>query len=90
MSTRFAEPLSTMMSGLVITEKARTGSATSLAARSGAEMPRNCGSSSPNSIEKRVAMTRAMAVAVGGTDDDGIPMAVSGVRSNLPSDGWAR
>ena len=76
-----------MMSGLVITEKARTGSATSLALRSGAEMPRNWGSSSPKSIEKRVAMTRARAVAVAATAGAGTPMALSGECSSAPSEG---
>ena len=44
------------MSGRVRTEKTRTGSATTRAVRSGAEMPRNCGSSSPKTIEKTVAI----------------------------------
>ena len=42
--------------------KTRTGSATTFAVASGAEMPRNWGSSSPKTIEKTVASTRARAL----------------------------
>ena len=54
-----AEPLSARMSGLATVAKMRTGSATTFAVVRGAEMPRNCGSSSPKTIEKAVASTRA-------------------------------
>ena len=72
-STRLAEPLSTTMSGRVSTEKRRTGSATTRAVRSGAEMPRNWGSSSPKTIEKTVAMTRARAAETGLDQRGGQP-----------------
>jgi hypothetical protein len=34
-------------------------------------------------------MIRATAVAVGSTADVGMPMALSGVRSSVPIEGWA-
>ena len=57
--------MSTTISGLASTAKTRTGMATTLAVASGAEMPRNCGSSSPKTIENTVAMSRARAAETG-------------------------
>ena len=68
----------------------RTGIATTLAVARGAEMPRNCGSSSPKTIENNVAMTNARAAATEPTVDPLSPAALSGVSSSTPSDGVAR
>ena len=57
-----------MMSGAGETANTRTGPATTFAVASGAEMPRNCGSSSPKTIENTVAISRASA---GGHGVDG-------------------
>ena len=77
------------MSGLAMIEKARTGPATTLPTSSGAEMPRNCGSNSPNTIEKSVTSTSAAVVAVGSTQAAG-RTAANGPVSISPREGWAR
>ena len=66
------------MSGRATTAKTRTGSATTLAVASGAEMPRNCGSSSPKTIEKTVARTSARAAETASTIAADSPSRVSG------------
>ena len=87
---RFAEPLSTKIRGRATSAKPRTGIATTFAVASGAEIPRNCGSSSPNTIENNVAMTRARPAATESSVEPLSPTALSGVWSSTPSDGVAR
>ena len=82
-----AEPLSTMMSGLAMTAKTRTGSATTFAVASGAEMPRNCGSSSPKTIEKIVASTSARALDTASTAPAQSPSGSSGPDDEAPDGG---
>ena len=53
------------MAGPTARENARSGPATTFAVRSGAEMPRFWGSSSPTIIEKTVAISRPRATASG-------------------------
>ena len=77
---RLAEPLSTKISGRATSAKPRTGIATTLAVASGAEMPRNCGSSSPKTIENRVAITRATTAA---TDSSVEPVEPGGLQRRL-------
>ena len=89
-STRLAEPLSTMISGRVRTENTRTGTATTRAVRSGAEMPRNCGSSSPKTMENTVATTSARPAETASTAGCASPSRVSGPLSSRPTEGWAR
>ncbi len=84
-----AEPLRVAMSGLAMIEKIRTGPATTLPTSNGAEIPRNCGSNSPKTIENTVTSTSAAVVAVGSTQAAG-STAESGPVSSDPSDGWAR
>ncbi len=64
-SSALALPLSTVMAGPTARENARSGPATTFAVRSGAEMPRFWGSSSPTIIEKTVAISRPRATASG-------------------------
>jgi hypothetical protein len=85
-----AEPLSTRMSGLATVAKTRTGSATTFAVVRGAEMPRNCGSSSPKTIENAVASTRARELEMASTAGCASPRLLSGPARRRPMDGWAR
>ncbi len=87
---RFAEPLSTTMSGLAKAAKTRTGRATTFAVGSGAEMPRNCGSSSPKTMENPVASTSAMPLETASTAPSERPSAVSGPETRLPMEGCAK
>jgi hypothetical protein len=47
------------MSGVARIEKIRTGPATTLPTANGAEIPRNCGSNSPTTIENTVIQHQA-------------------------------
>ena len=58
-----AEPLRIATSGRASMANARTGPATTLAAASGALIPRNCDISSPKTIENSVTRTSASVVA---------------------------
>ncbi len=63
---------------------------TTRAVASGADRPRNCGTSSPTTIEKAVASTSAMATASGSTAPSGRPTAPSGPSSRLATLGSTR
>ena len=84
-----ADPFRTAISGRARIAKARTGKATTLAVRSGAEMPRNCGTSSPNTMENTVTSSSAVAVATGSTAWGGTTRSTGAV-SSRPTDGCAR
>ncbi len=89
-SSRFALPLSKVISGPTARLKARSGPATTFAVASGAEMPRFCGSSSPMIIEKTVAMNRPRPTARGGTRSGGTPAERNGGSSSVARDGSTR
>ena len=61
-----------------------------LAVASGAEMPRNCGSSSPKIIEKIVASSSARALDTASTAPAESPSPASGPDTMAPMDGCAR
>ena len=58
--TRLALPLSSTINGWATIENTRMNGVMNRAVASGADRPRNCGTSSPTTIEKAVARTRAM------------------------------
>ncbi len=84
-----ADPLSSEMSGRATVEKTRTGTATTLAVGNGAEMPRNCGTNSPKTIENNVTSTSATPVDTDSTVTADAPGRIvpSGTESSRPIDG---
>ena len=89
-STALADPLSTAMRGRRTRVKIWTGRATTFAVPSGAEIPRNCGSSSPKTIEKRVARTSASIAHTASMLASGTPTRVTRGWSSTPIEGVAR
>ena len=71
-------------------EDSGPGNATTFAVGSGAEMPRNCGSSSPKIIEKIVASSRARELDTASTAPAESPSPASGPERSAPMDGCAR
>ncbi len=78
------------MSGPATTLKPRTGPATTPAVSRGAEIPRNCGTSSPTTMEKTVTRTRATALLTDDRTASDQPNRLSPAAMRAPSEGWAR